>query len=129
IGAWIGYSFGETWVLDLRLGAGGLVGGATDLRTSPQAVSHPALSLVESVGARFFYVAPEVRVGFRLTKRLALGVGLEVPVPGAAWPAGPFAYLPAGQGRSVSASFPAAVLASTVVPLFVPSLGARYDFY
>ena len=136
LGAWVGYSLGDTFLLHLRLGAGGLLGAVTDQRTSAQVSKGGVPSFgpfAQSSAARFFYVAPEVRAGIRLAKRVELTLGLEVPVliaaPGPVWTRQPFADTSSGAGRAAYAWFPDAPQTGPVLALFMPALGVRYDFY
>lgn len=136
VGAWVGYSLGDTFLLHLRLGAGGLLGAVTDSRTSAQLSKGGLPSFGpfgQSSAARFFYIAPEVRAGIRLAKRIELTLGLEVPVllaaPGPAWTRQVFADTRSGSSRAAYAWFPGAPLTGPVLALFTPALGARYDFY
>lgn len=136
LGAWVGYSLGETFLLHLRLGAGGLFGAVTDSRTSASLSKDGAPWLGpfnQSSAARFFYVAPEVRAGLRLAKRVELTLGLEMPVliaaSGPVWRQQVFADTMSGSRRAAYAWFPDAPLTSPVLALLMPALGARYDFY
>lgn len=136
LGAWVGYSLGETFLLHLRLGAGGLFGAVTDSRTSAPLSKDGAPWLGpfnQSSAARFFYVAPEVRAGLRLAKRIELTLGLEMPVliaaPGPVWRQQVFADTMSGSNRAAYAWFPDAPLTAPVLALLMPALGVRYDFY
>ncbi len=135
-GAWVGYSFGdtfgETFRLHLRLGAGGLLGAVADARTGTftdsggQAFRIGAFE--QQREGRYAFLAPEVRGGLRLGRRLEVSVGLEVPVLIAAgeprWQTQPFTA-----GRDGYAELPAASLTGSVIALFVPGVGVRYDFH
>ena len=61
----------------LRLGAGALLGAATDERTAASSMASvgPA-SEVHRLSA--FYLAPEVRVGFAVTRHVELSLGVEM---------------------------------------------------
>jgi len=136
LGVWLGYSWGETLLLHLRLGAGGLLGAVTDSRTSAQVSKGGALSFGpfnQNASARFVYVAPEVRAGIRLARRVELTLGLEVPVliaaPRPAWTQQVFADTMSGSNGAADAWFPDAPLTGPVFALFMPAMGVRYDFY
>ncbi|WP_437931601.1 PEGA domain-containing protein [Sorangium sp. So ce291] len=136
LGAWVGYSSGEVFLLDVRLGAGGLFGAVADARTSAQVSASRVLSFSpfeQSAAARFVYLAPEVRAGVRLAGRVELTLGIEVPVliavPGPASGQRVFVDTAAGLDGAASAWFPGGPLTAPLFPLFMPVLGARYDFY
>lgn len=135
-GAWVGYSSGERLLLHARLGAGGLLGAVAGSRTSARASASGALSfgpLERSAAARFVYVAPEVRAGVRLARRVELTLGLAVPlliaVPRPASSQRGFLDTAAGVDHAASAWFPGGPLTAPLFPLFMPALSARYDFY
>ncbi|WP_044986206.1 PEGA domain-containing protein [Sorangium cellulosum] len=135
-GAWVGYSSGERLLLHARLGAGGLFGAVTESRASAPASTGGAPSfgpIERSAAARFVYVAPEVRAGVRLARRVELTLGLAVPlliaVPRPASSQRVFVDAAAGVDHAASAWFPGEPLTAPLFPLFVPTLSARYDFY
>ncbi|WP_437312535.1 PEGA domain-containing protein [Sorangium sp. So ce385] len=135
-GAWVGYSSGERLRLHARLGAGGLFGAVAGSRTSARASTSGAPSfgpIERSAAARFVYVAPEVRAGLRLARRVELTLGLGVPlliaVPRPASSQRVFVDTAAGVDQASSAWFPAEPLTAPLFPLFLPALSARYDFY
>ncbi|AUX33646.1 MULTISPECIES: PEGA domain-containing protein [Sorangium] len=135
-GAWVGYSSGERLLLHARLGAGGLFGAVAGSRASARASTSGAPSfgpLERSAAARFVYVAPEVRAGVRLARRVELTLGLAVPlliaVPRPASSQRVFVDTAAGVDHAASAWFPAEPLTAPLFPLFMPALSARYDFY
>ncbi|WP_437963904.1 PEGA domain-containing protein [Sorangium sp. So ce260] len=136
LGAWVGYSSGEVFLLDVRLGAGGLFGAVANARTSAQVSTRRVLSFSpseQSAAARFVYLAPEVRAGVRLAGRVELTLGLEVPVliavPRPASSQQVFVDTTTGLDGPASAWFPGGPLTAPLFPLFMPVLGARYDFY
>ncbi|MGK3963639.1 PEGA domain-containing protein [Sorangium sp. So ce118] len=136
LGAWVGHSSGEVFLFDVRLGAGGLFGAVADARTSAQVSASRALSFSpseQSAAARFVYLAPEVRAGVRLAGRVELTLGLEVPVliavPRPASGQQVFVDTATGLDGAASAWFPGGPLTAPLFPLFMPVLGARYDFY
>ncbi|WP_437850991.1 PEGA domain-containing protein [Sorangium sp. So ce363] len=136
VGAWVGYSSGEGFLLDVRLGAGGLFGAVADARTSAQASASRVLSFSrfeQSAAAHFVYVAPEVRAGVRLAGQVELTLGIEVPVliavPRPASSQQVFVDTTTGLDEAASAWFPGGPLTAPLFPLFMPVLGARYDFY
>ncbi|WP_438010910.1 PEGA domain-containing protein [Sorangium sp. So ce321] len=136
LGAWVGYSSGEIFLLDVRLGAGGFFGTVADARASAQVSASRVLSFSpseQSAAARFVYLAPEVRAGVRLAGRVELTLGLEVPVliavPRPASGQQVFVDTTTGLDGAASAWFPGGPLTAPLFPLFMPVLGARYDFY
>lgn len=83
VGASVGFRTGARVPFTARLGVGALVGSVTDTRdgrftTNPnngQSVAYKTSTVEESAPARFFYAAPEVRVGRRMGRsELSLGV-------------------------------------------------------
>jgi hypothetical protein len=76
LGAAGAYHFGETWTWTLRLGAGALIGMASDSRSGRFGpLSHGALR--EAEAARLFYAGPEIRAGYRLHERAEISLGLS----------------------------------------------------
>jgi hypothetical protein len=138
VGAWAGWSFFERVPVHLRLGAGALLGPVYDARTfdgkASDGTSFRVGPVVETHAARFFYVAPELRVGLPLSRRVELSLGLSVPVLvdpspprwGEASDGGAPHLVPAGHDRA--GTFPNDALVGHVLVLFVPGVGARYDF-
>jgi hypothetical protein len=81
VGAEADYAMGTSWPFILRVGAGTLLGAVTDTRTG---------TFVDSVGvgyevsatvrprASYFYVSPEVRIGYRVAEHFEASVGTKL---------------------------------------------------
>lgn len=131
LGVWAGTRLGEQPFLDLRLGAGAMLGRMTDTRSwtpGEGASSGGDLPLTESALGAFLYVDPEVRVGVRLGDHLSLTAGVEAlvlfAVAAPTWP----------EDRQISdpkygtISFDSESLAGPVLLVLLPGLAARYVF-
>ncbi|MDC3985044.1 PEGA domain-containing protein [Polyangium jinanense] len=130
LGIWVGTRLGKQPFLDLRLGAGAMVGRMSDVRswTANDAESNAAAPFGATSFGGFLYLDPEVRVGVRVGQHLSLAVGVEammlLAVAPPAWPEdrtfsdpryGLFAFRPE-------------TLAGPVLFVVLPSLSARYTF-
>jgi hypothetical protein len=141
LGAALLYHRGDVWPLTVRLAAGAYVSSVTDQReglfqTSAQGQPPNApysVGLSETHPAAFFYAAPEVRVGRRVSEHLEVNAGLKLVVlatPNApAWTdqhpvlAGPTGTQGDGLGK-----FGTQTLTSPILVVLAPGLGARLDF-
>lgn len=131
-GAWLGAHFGERYFLDLRLGAGAVLGWMGDVRTG---TFHSSTGTGYSIGpvgsaafASFFHLAPDLRIGARVAERVDLTAGVEgILLLGSsrpAWgPARPFDARVDG-----TATFKSESLSGHMVFLLAPDLGVRYRF-
>jgi hypothetical protein len=127
VGAWAGFSLGVPVPIHLRLGAGALLGSAADTR-SRVATIVPSGELQRLEGV---YVAPEIRVGLALSRRIEVSVGLAlllafVPSP-PRWSAAHEVILESPSVRPAYGTFPAESYAGPIVA-FTPGIGARYVF-
>lgn len=130
LGIWVGKRFGERPFLDLRLGAGALLGSTSDVRAwiknATVGNSDPPFR-EEPLGA-FLYLDPEVRVGVHLGEHLSLAVGLEalvlLAVAAPAWP-GERVF---SDSRYGDITFDPETLAGPVVLTLLPGVSARYTF-
>ncbi len=133
LGASAGLRLGATFPLTFRLGAGVLLGRVRDHRTgSFQTVErpeHPAarytIDVVDTASVVSVYVAPEVRLGARVTPRLEVSTSvgalvLLTPSP----PAWSTKVIAATDGQG---SFDGVLLGSAMV-VIAPGLGAKYEF-
>src|SRR5262249_59338264 len=90
--------------------------------------------VVETHGARFAYVRPEIRLGLPLSSRVELSLGLAMTIvigaPPPRWgppsTKDPPHLVYAGSDRA--GTFPADTLVGDVLVLFTPGVGVRYDF-
>lgn len=131
LGVWAGARLGQRPFLDLRLGAGAMLGRMSDARSwnvGPGESSDAAPAFSEASLGGFFYLDPEVRVGVRLGEHLTLAVGVEAmvlfTVAAPAWP----------EDRQLSDpelgtfAFDPETLAGPVLLAVLPGLVARYTF-
>lgn len=131
-GAWASLRFGERYFVDLRLGAGAVLGWIGDVRTG---TFHSSAGVSYSIGPTgpaafvpFFHLAPEVRVGLRMTDHLELVVGVEVLVLFGSSRSVWGQTHPVNAGVDGTATFADESLVGPVVLALAPGLGARYRF-
>jgi hypothetical protein len=130
-GGWGQVTFGDRVPFHLRLGAGALLGSASDSRTGTLAGTPPATlaPATETHPLHAAYIAPEARVGLALGPHVELSLGIEMLL---AFSVSPPTWsstrevdvLPAGP----AGHYPAEVYSSPSIVAFSPSVGARYDF-
>ena len=134
-GAWAGFTFDGALPVHLRLGAGGLFGSLSDMRTGTvqtrKEASRPFGPATEIHAARFFVLTPEVRVGLPLGRHAELNAGLAAPILIAAsrpkWSEAHAINLGSdGYGTFVGGA--AGRLSGSVLIMVAPGVGARYDF-
>jgi hypothetical protein len=80
-GAEADYATGTSWPLTLRVSAGALLGAVTDTRTGAFVDSDDVgyeVSFTQSRRASFFYVSPEVRIGYRVAEHFEASVGTKL---------------------------------------------------
>ncbi len=124
-------TFGEKMPLLLRVGIGALLASANDRRSADATPAGGALVTVDTTrtadSAPYLYVAPEVRVGYRIGDRVELSAGLEimimVPLKEPRWDA-QNAVVVGNQGL---AGYDSQSLFGTLF-LVSPGIGARFDF-
>ncbi len=134
VGPWVGFSFGERFPVHLRVAAGPLFAWIGDTRTGTfdpvrDGPSYPVGPLSVSAFTPFVHVTPDVRIGYRVTPRFEVSLGLDalvlVALDEPAWDA----------NRQVNAgvdgigTFPADRFVGRVIFGIAPGLGARYDFF
>jgi hypothetical protein len=129
-GAWAGFSFGATVPVHLRLGAGALLGSASDMRSASSATAsvepagevHPLYAV---------FVAPELRVGLFVTRRVEISAGVEMLValvPSAPrWSSAHDVIIERAAGLREYGTFPAETFAGPILVL-APGISARYAF-
>lgn len=132
LGAVVSYQQGETWPWLVGLGAGVALGSMLVEREGKTTDSGTALalpSLSESLDARYAYVAPEARIGYRVLDRLELGIGLRpivlVALKQPEWASGK--ELPAGSLGLVD--YPQETLAGRLLVAFSGNVGLRMNFF
>lgn len=132
LGASAGARFGGRLSLGVSLGAGALLGALEDQRSgtfSTRARSVYTAYARQSRPVQALYIAPELRIGYRLGNRIwldafAQALLLVVPAPPRWAPEqGYFDAASDGQGR-----FASDTLTSSAVFTFVPGVGAHYEF-
>ena len=131
LGVWVGTRLGKQPFLDLRLGAGAMIGRMSDSRswhpTGDESGDAAAPMSAAALGG-FFYLDPEVRVGLRLGEHLSLSAGVEAlvlfAVAAPAWPDD----RPIADPKYGAISFDPETLAGPVLLALLPGLAVRYAF-
>jgi hypothetical protein len=124
----------EKMPLTLRVGVGALLANATDRRTAqmPDGPGGPTVDVAatkSSADLVFLYVAPEARLGYRITSNIELSAGVDVMLMvglgDAKWALSQTAVL----GRQGLASYAEerSLFGSTLL-LVNPGVGARFEF-
>jgi hypothetical protein len=135
VGPWLGFSIGERFPVHVRVAAGPLLarfsdtrsGAFTPVRTGP---SYPVGPLAVSTFTPFLQVAPDLRVGYRVTPHLEINVGAEALLLVALTaPPSWDAARPINAGTDGIGTFPTERFAGRVLFGVAPGLGVRYDFY
>lgn len=124
----------EKMPLTLRVGVGALLANATDRRTGefPDGAGGPIVTVPatrSTADLTFLYVAPEARLGYRITSNIELSAGadvmLMVGLGGAAWDLSQAVVL----GRQGLATYAEErTLFGSTLLLVNPSVGARFEF-
>ncbi|MBK7580366.1 MAG: PEGA domain-containing protein [Myxococcales bacterium] len=146
LGASFGFRTGPRWPVTVRVGAGALVAGLTDTRdgrfdTNPNASGQSARytidSVEESIPARYFYAAPELRVGRRMgNSELSFGVQglLLFALTQPKWKdkspvlTGNCSSVGSGCVTDGEGTFGEQAVAGKMLLLIAPQLGFRHDF-
>lgn len=145
-GGWASYrTGGARLALQVRLGAGALVGSVSDTRSGtfrvgagtracplPPAMSDPSCfsigTAIAAPTANFFYVSPEVRLGLRLGSHVELSAGVEgLVLFGLGTPTWDKTLGIFG-AKDGYATFGGARLAGSILGVILPGVGARYQF-
>jgi len=142
LGAAALYRRGEVWPLTLRLAVGAYVSNVTDQReglfvTSAEGqppTAYYSVGVSESHAATFFYAAPEIRVGRRVSEHLEVDAGVKLlvlttPSP-TAWTdqRGGVLEGPVGTQGDGIGKFGTQTLTASILVVLAPGLGARLDF-
>lgn len=125
-------TFGEKYPLLLRVGLGALLASATDRRSGEFTPAGGTPLRVDtaktSVDVPHLYIAPEVRVGYRVSSRFELTAGVEILVlvalKEARWETTNGVVL----GNQGLAGYDSQALFGATVVLVNPGVGARFDF-
>lgn len=131
VGAWLGMTIATRFPVHLRLGGGAALGaiavareGAVVGRSGAAAGLAP---ITETHALRQVFVAPEIRVGFPLGRRVEIGVGVEALIllspSRPRWDATHGFVIP-GDGYT---TFAAEALVGSAVIALVPGVSARFD--
>lgn len=133
VGPWVGFSIGDRFPVHLRVAAGPLFAWVGDTRTGTftpvrEGPTYPVGPLSVSAFAPFVHVTPDVRVGYRVTPRFEVSLGLDalvlIALDEPAWDAD----RPINAGADGIGTFPADRFVGRVLFGIAPGLGARYDF-
>ena len=126
VGPWASYVFGERFPVRLRLGAGALLGSLLDERTG--AFGGYGIGAAQAQTATSVYVAPEVRVAYRLGKHVEMSAGLTALVLVALHLPRWDPTVPVDARADGLAFFGNDALASRAFVVIAPGVGSRYDF-
>jgi hypothetical protein len=125
-------TIGEKMPLLLRVGLGALLANANDRRSGTFTPAGGAPIAVDtartSADVPYLYIAPEVRVGYRIANRLEISAGVEVMVlvglKAARWDPNNGVVL----GDQGLAGYDNQTLVGSTLFLVNPGVGARFDF-
>ena len=125
-------TFGEKFPLLLRVGVGAFLASATDRRSGEFTPAGGMPIQVDttktSVDVPHLYIAPEARVGYRLSERVEITAGVEVMVlvalKEARWDSASAVVL----GNQGLAGYDSQALFGSTIFLVNPGLGVRFDF-
>lgn len=125
-------TFGEQMPLLLRVGLGAFLANATDRRAGDFTPAGGAPIAVDtaktSIDVPYLYIAPEVRLGYRIGERLELSAGVEamlmVGLKQARWEQANGVVL---GNQGLAGYDPQTIFGSTLL-LVNPGVGARFDF-
>jgi hypothetical protein len=125
-------TFGEKMPLLLRVGLGAFLANASDRRSGDFTPAGGAPIAVDtaktSIDVPYLYIAPEVRLGYRIGERLELSAGIEmmlmVGLKQARWDQANGVVL---GNQGLAGYDPQTIFGSTLF-LVNPGVGARFDF-
>jgi len=128
--AWL--RFGEKFPVGFRLGAGALIGRVRDERAGTYAARNGATleppDVADQQSATYFYIHPEVSLGFRLSPKFELGAGIGsmmlIAPREPRWDNKKQFFT----GVDGVATYPNDRLTGGFVFTIVPAIRARYDF-
>lgn len=132
VGAWLGMTFSTRFPVHLRLGGGAALGAISDAREGVVVTRGGAAAgfgpLTETHAVRQVFLAPELRVGVPLGRRVELAVGVESLIlfspSKPRWDA-THGFVAGSDGYS---TFAADTLLGSVLIALTPGLSARLDF-
>jgi hypothetical protein len=131
-GAEADYAFGARWPLTLRMAAGALLGAVTDARSGTfvdsDDSSYEVSAPTQYPRASYFYLSPEVRLGYRVGEHFETSVGAKLLVLAAlqrpTWDSDKLVDV----GADGVGAFPATNLTGAVMIAVLPGIAARYAF-
>ena len=134
VGPWLGFSIGERFPLHARVAVGPLLAWVNDTRSGSftpvrPGPSYPVGPLSVSSFTPFVQVAPELRVGYRLTPHFELNLGAEALILVALSEPSWDARRPINAGSDGIGTFPTERFLGRVLFGIAPGLGARYEFF
>ena len=129
-GAEADYVLGDDWPITLRIGAGALIGAATDERSGtfedPEGTSY-SVEWDQFPRASYLYLGPEMRIGYRLGEHFEVSVGAKFLVLAA------LAH-PAWNGEKAFTAgdeigeFDSDTLTGSIMVAMLPGAALRYAF-
>lgn len=127
---------GKTTTLTARIGAGMLIGNAKDTRTGTLPVVNPqapagtyAANAVTSESAISAYVAPEIRVGYRVADHVEIDIGAALfIIQSISRPKWDTSGSPINSTADGQVTMPNDPLTKSTLVVVSPSIGARFDF-
>jgi hypothetical protein len=132
VGGFASYTLGDRFPVRLRLGMGAVIGAVSDTRTGSFRTTEldarydigPVIQVHSMV---WFYVNPEVRVGFKIGEHLELGAGVSIPLLVAPQPAQWTESWGINAFSDGWGSFERQDLTSGIVFAIAPGISARYE--
>jgi len=134
VGPWLGFSIGERFPVHARVAVGPLLawvndtrsGTFTPVRTGP---NYPVGPLAVSSFTPFVQVAPDLRVGYRITPHFEVNLGADalilVALSRPSWDA----QRSINAGSDGIGTFPTERFIGRVLFGIAPGVGVRYDFF
>jgi len=134
VGPWIGFSIGERFPFHARVAAGPLFAWIGDTRSGSfnpvrEGPDYTVGPISTTTFAPYIHVTPDIRLGYRVTPRFEIGVGVEalvlIALTEPAW----------DDKRAINAgadgigTFPAERTTGSVVLGVAPGASLRYDFF
>jgi hypothetical protein len=132
IGATAWFRFGEQYPALLRIGAGALLGSLRGERegtfTATDGTQFKTYPVDDSPAARYLFIEPEVRVGFRFADRFVASAGVQALMLIAPSPPKWNDSLELSASTDGIATYPAETLSGGFVFGLAPGVSLRYDF-
>jgi hypothetical protein len=131
-GATLGYHVGERFPVLFRLGVGGFLGSVRDDREGSfktrSNTEFDAFPVTTTDQARYFFVSPEARVGFRFAKNFEASAGVRALL--LITPTQPRwnDQIELDAASDGAGTYPADTLTGSFMVILSPGLSVRYDF-